>query len=99
MATRRTHPSALGQAAQPAPWASTQPAETDPDGGTDPEPDPNEEAAEEGDADPREPGPYSRRSFTRTGRDRTHLTVVPDLASASGADGRQAQHHRGGRPR
>jgi hypothetical protein len=78
MATRLTHPSTLGPAAQAALWASSQPAETDPDGGTDPEPAPNEEAAEEGDADPREPGPYSRQ-WTRTGRDRSHLQVVPDL--------------------
>lgn len=80
MATRLTHPSTLGPAAQVGWWASTQPAETDPDGGADPEPDPNEEAAEEGDADPREPGPYSGR-LTRTGRDRTHLRVVPDAVA------------------
>ncbi len=77
MATRLTHPSTLGPMAQAAPLASSQPAETDPDGGTDPEPSPDEEAAEEAEVDPREPGPYDRR-WTRSGRDRSHLQVVPD---------------------
>ncbi len=73
MANRVLHPSRLGPRDR-APAASTEPAEADPDSGTDPEPSPDEEAAEEGTPDPRQPGPYNAPGA----RDRSHLRLVPN---------------------